>query len=99
MRPVPVPELRSSLIVDLRRERNNPRICTCVTVAPVGYASWGSPDLAETPMTETHIPAQRQPVADPSALSTVELDGPPPGLWDRMRADPQYAPEHLALEA
>lgn len=24
---------------------------------------------------------------------------PPSGLWDRMRADPQYAPEHLALEA
>jgi hypothetical protein len=25
--------------------------------------------------------------------------GPPVGLWDRMRDDPQYAPEHLALEA
>jgi uncharacterized protein (DUF697 family) len=25
--------------------------------------------------------------------------GPPAGLWDRMRADPQYAPEHLAVEA
>lgn len=24
---------------------------------------------------------------------------PPSGLWQRMRADPQYAPEHLALEA
>lgn len=24
---------------------------------------------------------------------------PPGSLWDRMRADPQYAPEHLALEA
>ncbi|MEE6259124.1 EcsC family protein [Plantactinospora sonchi] len=24
---------------------------------------------------------------------------PPGGLWDRMKADPQYAPEHLALEA
>nr|WP_307804507.1 EcsC family protein [Micromonospora echinofusca] len=24
---------------------------------------------------------------------------PPAGLWDRMREDPQYAPEHLALEA
>ncbi|MEQ4305978.1 EcsC family protein [Plantactinospora sp. B6F1] len=24
---------------------------------------------------------------------------PPSGLWERMRADPQYAPEHLALEA
>ncbi|WP_432824403.1 EcsC family protein [Dactylosporangium sp. CA-092794] len=26
-------------------------------------------------------------------------DGPPAGLWERMRADPEYAPEHLALEA
>ncbi|WP_033667727.1 EcsC family protein [Salinispora fenicalii] len=25
--------------------------------------------------------------------------GPPAGLWDRMREDPQYAPEHLALAA
>jgi hypothetical protein len=24
---------------------------------------------------------------------------PPDRLWDRMRSDPQYAPEHLALEA
>jgi hypothetical protein len=24
---------------------------------------------------------------------------PPVGLWERMREDPQYAPEHLALEA
>jgi EcsC family protein len=26
-------------------------------------------------------------------------DAPPSGLWSRMKADPQYAPEHLALEA
>lgn len=26
-------------------------------------------------------------------------DAPPGGLWARMKADPQYAPEHLALEA
>jgi hypothetical protein len=24
---------------------------------------------------------------------------PPAGLWEKMKADPQYAPEHLALEA
>ncbi|MFC6021458.1 EcsC family protein [Plantactinospora solaniradicis] len=29
---------------------------------------------------------------DPAAV-------PPSGLWERMKADPQYAPEHLALEA
>ena len=28
-----------------------------------------------------------------------ETTAPPTGLWDRMKADPQYAPEHLALEA
>ncbi|WP_436837923.1 EcsC family protein [Micromonospora rifamycinica] len=26
-------------------------------------------------------------------------EAPPARLWDRMREDPQYAPEHLALEA
>ncbi|HEX7746926.1 MAG TPA: EcsC family protein [Micromonosporaceae bacterium] len=26
-------------------------------------------------------------------------EAPPARLWDRMRKDPQYAPEHLALEA
>jgi len=28
-----------------------------------------------------------------------DTDAPPGGLWARMKADPQYAPEHLALEA
>ncbi|WP_233604327.1 EcsC family protein [Micromonospora sp. HM5-17] len=32
--------------------------------------------------------------ADPEAVAT-----PPLGLWERMKTDPQYAPEHLALEA
>jgi hypothetical protein len=29
----------------------------------------------------------------------TETDEPPSTLWSRMKADPQYAPEHLALEA
>jgi hypothetical protein len=29
----------------------------------------------------------------------TDTDAPPSTLWSRMRADPQYAPEHLALEA
>lgn len=29
----------------------------------------------------------------------TETDAPPGSLWSRMKADPQYAPEHLALEA
>jgi hypothetical protein len=28
-----------------------------------------------------------------------EASGPPGTLWTRMKADPEYAPEHLALEA
>jgi uncharacterized protein (DUF697 family) len=35
---------------------------------------------------------------DPSA-EDEEATAPPGSLWDRMKADPQYAPEHLALEA
>jgi hypothetical protein len=41
----------------------------------------------------TELPA---PAVDESA---AEAAGPPGSLWDRMKADPQYAPEHLALEA
>src|SRR3954452_871060 len=29
----------------------------------------------------------------------LETEAPPGSLWARMKADPQYAPEHLALEA
>jgi hypothetical protein len=29
----------------------------------------------------------------------TETEAPPGRLWDRMKSDPQYAPEHLALEA
>lgn len=35
----------------------------------------------------------------PDADSAEEASGPPGSLWARMKADPQYAPEHLALEA
>jgi hypothetical protein len=43
----------------------------------------------------------------PAAAGPDEWDGsepeetelPPAGLWQRMKADPEYAPEHLALEA
>ncbi|MEO3930572.1 EcsC family protein [Micromonosporaceae bacterium B7E4] len=39
-------------------------------------------------------PPPAEPADDPEL--TV---APPSGLWERMKADPQYAPEHLALEA
>ncbi|BCJ41756.1 hypothetical protein GCM10010168_74440 [Actinoplanes ianthinogenes] len=35
----------------------------------------------------------------PVPTSSGEAATPPGTLWSRMRADPQYAPEHLALEA
>lgn len=38
------------------------------------------------------------PTQEPSAAGEP-TEVPPAGLWDRMRSDPQYAPEHLALEA
>jgi uncharacterized protein (DUF697 family) len=42
-------------------------------------------------------------VSDPalpeSPVTDEETAAPPGTLWARMKADPQYAPEHLALEA
>ncbi|GLY06104.1 MULTISPECIES: EcsC family protein [Actinoplanes] len=35
----------------------------------------------------------------PLDSSAADTATPPGSLWARMRADPQYAPEHLALEA
>nr|WP_296073451.1 EcsC family protein [uncultured Actinoplanes sp.] len=36
---------------------------------------------------------------NPDVVSEHETDAPPGSLWSRMKADPQFAPEHLALEA
>lgn len=42
-------------------------------------------------------------MSEPTTSTVPPGDGadptPPGTLWERMRADPQYAPEHLALEA
>ncbi|WP_446219666.1 EcsC family protein [Micromonospora sp. IBHARD004] len=38
-------------------------------------------------------------VPTPPAAPADAPEAPPATLWDRMRDDPQYAPEHLALEA
>lgn len=45
--------------------------------------------------------ADGQPGVRPPQKPTVApaVAGPPAGLWGRMREDPQYAPEHLALAA
>ncbi|MEV0560676.1 EcsC family protein [Dactylosporangium sp. NPDC050588] len=46
------------------------------------------------------VPGDEGPAPQPSQPSPDGVDdGPPPGLWQKMRADPEYAPEHLALEA
>src|SRR3954451_12986071 len=47
------------------------------------------------------FPPRSDLVTKSSPLPDVitETDSPPGTLWARMRADPQYAPEHLALEA
>ncbi|MER7460803.1 EcsC family protein [Micromonospora sp. NPDC126480] len=46
------------------------------------------------------LPPQPSPTAaPPPATPSAAPETPPAGLWDRMRDDPQYAPEHLALEA
>lgn len=39
------------------------------------------------------------PPAPDAADQGPDAAGPPGSLWARMKADPQYAPEHLALEA
>jgi hypothetical protein len=48
---------------------------------------------AGTPVT----PPDRPPA--PVATEGEQPSAPPPGLWERMKNDPHYAPEHLALEA
>ncbi len=50
---------------------------------------------------ERSLPQRSDLVSPSSNLPDVisETDAPPGTLWSRMKADPQYAPEHLALEA
>lgn len=38
-------------------------------------------------------------MSNPDVVTDQETEAPPGSLWSRMKADPQYAPEHLALEA
>jgi hypothetical protein len=48
------------------------------------------------------LPSERSvsdPAVPPSPITDDEAFAPPGTLWARMKADPQYAPEHLALEA
>lgn len=44
-------------------------------------------------------PAASLPSATVPEAVVPETEAPPGTLWSRMKTDPQYAPEHLALEA
>lgn len=50
-------------------------------------------------MTESERPSSALDPASPPGAGDDPAAGPPGSLWARMKADPQYAPEHLALEA
>ncbi|MFI6825260.1 EcsC family protein [Micromonospora sp. NPDC050187] len=53
-----------------------------------------------TPVDGQPVPAPRPPATPAEPAEPVDApEAPPARLWDRMRDDPQYAPEHLALEA
>jgi hypothetical protein len=74
---------------------------------PVAPADPASEPSAPAPAAQD--PAASNPTATPPvpgadvvavvAQPSAEPGGPPGTLWARMKADPQYAPEHLALEA
>jgi hypothetical protein len=48
-------------------------------------------------VTDPAVPAL--PPSSSAADRSFDVTGPPDPLWARMKADPDYAPEHLALEA
>jgi EcsC protein family len=49
--------------------------------------------------TPTGIGVALSDPSDGSAFAAPSADVPSAGLWERIRSDPQYTPEHLALEA
>lgn len=68
---------------------------------PQGAGSAFQPPQAvpEAPPQSPYNPEQAQATLGPAPSADSVDDGPPPGLWQKMRADPEYAPEHLAIEA
>ena len=44
-------------------------------------------------------PAAHHPPSQSLHATLSETEAPPGTLWSRMKSDPQYSPEHLALEA
>jgi len=54
---------------------------------------------ADTPPPMPPSPSEPVEGIEAPDLDAPEAAAPPAGLWEKMKADPQYAPEHLALEA
>jgi EcsC protein family len=65
-------------------------------------AEGGQETAPPPPSAPTSVPPPSAPTSGPP-VSAEDVDDanatPPASLWDRMKDDPQYAPEHLALEA
>jgi uncharacterized protein (DUF697 family) len=64
-------------------------------------APGAEPDPAGAPPSPPPSAPATAPHSAPPGQDLVlgDVDLPPTGLWQRMKADPAYAPEHLALEA
>jgi hypothetical protein len=61
-------------------------------------------DPVDTQPGAAPVPVPAESDSAPAGRTDTDADAdapatPPAGLWDRMKDDPQYAPEHLALEA
>ncbi|KIR66002.1 MULTISPECIES: EcsC family protein [Micromonospora] len=57
------------------------------------------PAAPAPPQAAAAVPEAAPGLPVPAVAAEDAPEGPPARLWDRMREDPQYAPEHLALEA
>jgi uncharacterized protein (DUF697 family) len=63
-----------------------------------------APDAEPTPSAPPTAPpvwpsTPAESVQPGQAIEVGETEAPPPGLWQQMKADAQYAPEHMAMEA
>ncbi|MEV7228775.1 EcsC family protein [Polymorphospora sp. NPDC051019] len=67
---------------------------------PPAYPAAGGPAPAPRAAGYATVPVAAPPAGAPDDPAADDgTAAPPASLWEKMRADPQYAPEHLALEA
>ncbi|GAA2527837.1 EcsC family protein [Pilimelia columellifera] len=57
------------------------------------------PPVPDVPLAPPPVPGQSLAGAGPVVGPASDAIGPDSGLWRQMKADPEYAPEHLALAA